>query len=167
MTVPVTRIEKNPDALTMTVVADFDAPVERVWALWSDPRQIERWWGPPGYPATFLVHDLTPGGEVLYAMTGPEGDRHHGWWKVIAVDPPHGLEFEDGFADDAGEPVTDMPTMTVRMTLQARADGGTTMTSVTTFPSVEAMQQILEMGAEEGFRAALGQIDDILAEDAS
>jgi len=164
--VPVTSIDKDPEALTMTVVADFDAPVERVWRLWSDPRQLEQWWGPPGYPATFLQHDLTPGGDALYAMTGPDGERHHGWWRVVAVDPPHGLEFEDGFADDDGAPVPDMPTMTVRMTLEPRPDGGTTMTNVTTFPSAEAMQQIMEMGAEEGFKAALAQIDDLLAAEA-
>ena len=33
-------------------------------------------------------------------MTGPDGDKHHGWWEVVAVDPPHRLELEDGFADD-------------------------------------------------------------------
>ncbi len=87
----------------MTITARFDAPVERVWEVWSDPRQLERWWGPPGYPATVLEHDLTPGGSVAYRMTGPEGDQHGGWWRVRAVDPPRYLEFEDGFADEAGE----------------------------------------------------------------
>ena len=40
----VTSIEKDLDALTMTVNAEFDAAVERTWQLWSDPRQLERWW---------------------------------------------------------------------------------------------------------------------------
>ena len=58
----VTNVHKDPDARTMTITAEFDAPVERVWQMWADPRQLERWWGPPTYPATFVDHDLSPGG---------------------------------------------------------------------------------------------------------
>ena len=71
----VTAVRKDPEALTMTVDAEFDASPERVWQLWADPRQLERWWGPPTYPATFTAHDLAPGGRVEYHMTGPEGDQ--------------------------------------------------------------------------------------------
>ncbi len=84
----ITSVDKDLDTLTFTLVADFEAPVERVWELWADPRQLERWWGPPAYPATFEQHDLSPGGDVTYFMTGPEGERHRGWWKVGAVAPP-------------------------------------------------------------------------------
>ena len=76
--VPVTSVVKKRDARTMTITAHFDAPIDRVWKVWSDPRQLERWWGPPTYPAIVSEHDLTPGGTVTYAMTGPEGDRHGG-----------------------------------------------------------------------------------------
>ena len=100
----VTEHPKDRDALTMTVKSEFDAPVERVWQLWSNPRQLERWWGPPTYPATVVDHDLSAGGRVSYYMTGPDGDRSHGWWRVIAVDAPSSLEFEDGFADSEGNP---------------------------------------------------------------
>ena len=96
---PVTSVVKDADARTMTITARFDAPIERVWRLWSDPRQLERWWGPPDYPATVTEHDLVPGGTVAYAMTGPNGDQHTGWWRVRAVDAPHALEFEDGAAE--------------------------------------------------------------------
>ena len=91
-------VRRDLDALTLTVEARFDAPVERVWQVWADPRKLERWWGPPGYPATFTAHDLAPGGETAYFMTSPEGDRHHGWWRVESVDPPRGLTFADGFS---------------------------------------------------------------------
>src|SRR5215213_954066 len=70
-------VKKDPDNLSMVVTAEFNAPVERVWQLWADPRQLERWWGPPTYPATFTSHDLAPGSRVEYHMTGPSGDRPH------------------------------------------------------------------------------------------
>jgi uncharacterized protein YndB with AHSA1/START domain len=68
----VTSVEKDYENLALTVVADFDAPVERVWQLWADPRQLERWWGPPTFPATVEGHDLTPGrrGQLLHDHAG-------------------------------------------------------------------------------------------------
>jgi uncharacterized protein YndB with AHSA1/START domain len=161
--VTVTSVHKDPEARTMTMAAQFDAPAARVWEVWSDPRQLERWWGPPTYPATVSHHDLTPGGSVSYLMTAPTGDKYHGWWRVLAVEAPHRLEFEDGFADDAGNPNPDMPTTTVRVTLEERPDGGTHMEIQSTFPTLEAMEQLVAMGMEEGMTAAVGQIDQILA----
>ena len=71
----VTAVRKDPDQLTMTMEAEFDASPERIWQLWADPRQLERWWGPPTYPATFTKHDLATGSRIEYHMTGPEGDQ--------------------------------------------------------------------------------------------
>src|SRR6478752_8993080 len=96
--------QKDVDALTLTVVAEFDAPRERVWGLWSDARRLERWWGPPGWPATFSALEFEPGGRASYYMTGPEGDQYYGWWRILAVQEPSRLEFEDGFADPDGTP---------------------------------------------------------------
>lgn len=155
-------VKKDPATLTMVVTAEFDAPVERVWQLWSDPRQLERWWGPPTYPATFVDHDLAPGGTMSYFMTSPEGDKFHGWWRMVAVDAPRSLELVDGFGDDADHPNAEMPTTTMRMVLSQDA-GVTRMVMTSTFPSVEAMEQLTSMGMEEGLVAAMGQMDEILA----
>lgn len=81
---------------------------------------------------------------------------------MLAVESPHHLEFEDGFADSAGEPNPNMPTMTVRVSLEELEGGGTTMAIVTTFPSLEAMEELITMGMEEGMTLAVGQIDDLL-----
>lgn len=162
----VTNVHKDPDALTMTITVELDASVERGWQLWADPRQLERWWGPPTYPATFVHQDLALGSRVIYYMTSPEGERYHGWWEVLAVDPPHRLEVKDGFADDTGAPNDDLPVGRMVVTLEER--GGKTVMGITShFASAEAMEQVLAMGQEEGMVQALGQIEEILAEDAS
>ena len=114
----VTSIHSDVDALTMQITAEFEAPIERIWRLWEDPRQLERWWGPPSYPATVVDHDLTPGGSVAYYMTGPEGDKHHGWWRIAEVDAPRRLRFADGFADADGIPHADMPTTIATVSLR-------------------------------------------------
>ncbi|MGO4427670.1 SRPBCC domain-containing protein, partial [Streptomyces sp. MCAF7] len=135
----------------------------RVWRLWADPRQLERWWGPPTYPATMEQHDLTPGGEVAYFMTGPEGDKHHGWWRITSVNAPTSLEFTDGFANPDGTPAADMPTTTVRVLLTEH-DGGTRMELHSAYDSREQMERMLEMGMAEGLQQAVGQMDALLAD---
>ncbi len=111
------KIDKDPTALTMRVTTEINASPQRAWQLWADPRQLERWWGPPTYPATVVDHDLAPGGRVSYFMTSPEGEKFHGWWEVIATEPPNRLELKDGFADDSGAPNESMPTTVMVMTL--------------------------------------------------
>lgn len=159
----VTSVDRDFDNLTLTLIADFEAPVERVWQLWADPRQLERWWGPPTYPATVERHDLTPGGEVTYFMTGPEGDTHRGWWRITSVNPPKSLEFSDGFADEDGRPASDMPVSTVEMQLIDH-HGGTRMELRSVFDSREEMDQLMDMGAAEGLQEAVGQMDALLAD---
>ncbi len=161
----VTAVEKHPDTLSMTITAEFDAPPDRVWQLWADPRQLERWWGPPDYPATVDSHDLRPGGRVEYHMTGPEGDQPRGFWEVVETDPPRSLAFRDGFANDDGSPNTDLPNNEARVTIEDIGGGRSRMSIDSIFPSREAMDQILAMGVEEGLKQAVGQIDAILAED--
>ena len=159
---PVTSVVKDPAARTLTITARFDAPIERVWLVWSDPRQLERWWGPPLYPATVIEHNLTPGGTVAYFMTGPEGDRHRGWWRVLAVDPPYTLEFEGGVADADGNPHPDTPTGVTRVALSELAGGGTQMITTTACDSDEAMEWMVATGTDTGRAAAAGQIDELL-----
>lgn len=156
-------IDKDLELLTMTVTVQVDATVERAWELWNDPRQLERWWGPPMYPATVEEHDLKPGGRVTYFMTGPEGDRHRGYWRVREVEAPRLLVVEDGFADESGIPVDGLPVTVMEIRIEQGSTGGSRMTMVSTFPSLEALEELIAMGMEEGLRGALGQIEEVLA----
>jgi len=160
----VTAVRKDTNALTLTLDAEFDAPPERVWQLWSDPRQLERWWGPPTYPATVTSHDFRTGGRVEYHMTGPEGDQPHGFWEITEADTPRRLAFRDGFANAYGTPNTELPLNDVEVTIEPIGGGRTRMSILSRFPDVAAMEQLLGMGMEEGLKEAVGQIDDILAE---
>lgn len=159
----VTELSKDLDEATLSIVAEYPADVTRVWQLWADPRVLERWWGPPSHPATVTEHDFHAGGTVRYFMTGPEGEQYHGGWRVVAVEPPHRLEFQDFFANEDGTENTDLPVSSTVVSIAA-IEGGARMTIDTRYPSTEALEQALEMGMEEGITLALGQIDDLLAE---
>ncbi|HET7727314.1 MAG TPA: SRPBCC domain-containing protein [Candidatus Limnocylindrales bacterium] len=163
----VTAVEKDLQARILVLTAEFDATPERVWQLWADPRQLERWWGPPTYPSTFTTHDLRPGGRVAYHMTGPNGEQPHGWWEVVEMQPPRRLVFRDGFAHEDGTPDDTLPVTIGRVTIEPIGEGRTRMRIESEFASTEAMEQLVAMGMVEGLTEAVAQIDAILAEDAS
>ena len=160
----VTSVRKDPDALTLTITTEFDASPHRVWQLWSDRRQLERWWGPPGYPATFTTHDLSPGRHVAWHMTGPEDERLNAYWDIVEAEAPHRLVFRGGLANDDGTPSIDLPPYETRVSIEAIGDGRTQMSIETVFPNLEVMERLLAMGMDEGWAASLRQIDAVLAE---
>jgi len=157
---PVTAVNRDFDALTMTITAELDASIDRAWELWSDPRQLERWWGPPSHPATFVDHDLSPGGRTTYFMTGPDGEKFHGRWRIEDIEPPNKLRFADDDTDDEGQPNDGGPAEMV-VTI-AEVDGTTTMSIESRFPDRESLERAIEMRMEEGMTEALGQIDGLL-----
>ena len=163
----VTAVRKDVDALALEVEAEFGATPDRLWQLFADPRQLERWWGPPDYPATVTAHELEPGGRIAYHMTGPEGETYPGYWVVQEVAPPHRLVFKDGFVGEDGQPDDEMPTTVTTIRITDIGNGVSRLTLTSDVPDRAAMDVLLEMGADEGISLALGQIDGILAEDAA
>lgn len=152
---------KDPTELTLTVVAEFDATPSRVWTVWQDPRKLERWWGPPTFPATFTRHDFVVGGESRYYMTGPGGEKPHGWWRIDELEEPSRLQFANGLAGDDGEPMPGIEPMTGFVMFEPTSSG-TRMTVLTRFLDTDQMNTMLGMGMKEGMEQAVGQIDRVL-----
>lgn len=160
---PVTGTTHDLDTRTLTITAEFAAPVDRIWKIYVDPRQLEQVFGPPTHPATFVELDLTPGGRAHYFMTSPEGEKYYGWWRISEVDEPNRFVFEDGFAlDDTFAPAPDMPVSQNVYALEA-TDTGTRATFTSTYDSVEGLQKVLEMGVIEGATSSINQIDAFVA----
>jgi uncharacterized protein YndB with AHSA1/START domain len=155
---PLTSITKDATTLTLTVVGDYPVSQQRLWDAFADPRQLERFWGPPAYPATFTRHDFQVGGRAEYFLALPEGQQWHGSWRFTAIDPI------SAFAACDGEDNTGDENMPAAMTFAfARTATGSRVTIVTQFSSVEAMAQTTP-GMEEGLRAAMPQLDAVLAQ---
>ncbi len=151
----------SADGSVITVLADFDATPEQLWKLFENPRLLEKWWGPPSWPATFSRHEFHPDGEARYHMTGPDGTQAHGWWQFHTTTFPI-VEFTDGFSDSEGVPDTALPTNRTRVEV-SEADGLARMTLRSEFESPQALATVLDMGMQEGMTLAMGQIDDVLA----
>ena len=160
---PVQSITSDPHALTVTAIGEYPVPVERLWRAWADPRQLERFWGPPEYPATFTRHDLKPGGESRYHMTGPDGEEFHGMWKLERVDPPTRMSFVDRFLAPDGSIDESQPESHTEVLFEA-TDTGSRFTVTSRWDSLEAMETLLAMGMLEGLEHGLAQLDAVLAE---
>ncbi|WP_395639581.1 SRPBCC domain-containing protein [Pseudolysinimonas sp.] len=160
---PVTSMTTDPEALTMTLVSDFPVPVERLWGAFADPRKLERFWGPPGYPATFGGYDLRPGGVAHYWMTSPEGERFFGRWDFEEVEEPLRIVARDAFADADGEIDASIPAGRMTLTFESTAVGSR-VTVVSASPTAEALEQVIAMGQVEGMTQAFGQLDTVLAD---
>ncbi len=155
---PLTSVTKDAAKLTLTVVGDYAVPQRRLWDAFADPRQLERFWGPPAFPATFTRHDFKVGGRAEYFLTLPEGKKWSGSWKFTAMHPISSFEAHDGEdnAEDQNMPAS------MKFAFETTPTGSR-MTIVTQFSSVAAMQQTIP-GMEEGLRAAMPQLDAVLAE---
>ena len=158
---PVTDVITDADALTMTLTAEFAAPVERLWTAFTDPRQLERFWGPPGWPATFTAFDLSVGGRADYHMTSPRGEKAGGSWEFLEIDEPNGFSVLDSFVGEDGRPAEGMPTMRTVFSFEPTASGSK-LVNTSYFTSADALEQVVSMGAVEGSTMALNQLDRVL-----
>jgi uncharacterized protein YndB with AHSA1/START domain len=161
---PVTSVSSDPEKLSLTIVGEYPVTVERLWEAHADPRQLERFFGPPGYPVVFTRHDFAVGGESRWSMTGPKGERFGGWWRFLAIAPHRRIEIEDGFSDDDGIPNTDVTGRLILIFEPTKT--GSRVSAVSYYPDVETMERMVE-GQAEGGRAAMAELDAILADLAS
>ena len=129
---PIVDITSNPEDLTLTITGEYAVSVDRLWQAWADPRQVERFWGPPTWPATFTRHDMTEGGRSEYFMTGPDGSTSGGYWVFESVDPGRGFTIVDGFANDDGTPNDDLPGTRTEFRFES-TDTGSRYIAITTF----------------------------------
>ena len=155
---PLTSVTKDAAKLTITVVGDFPVPQQRLWDAFADPRQLERFWGPPFAPATFTRHDFKVGGRAEYFLALPDGGKWNGSWKFTAVNPISSFAAQDGEDNTEDENMPGSMKFTFETT-----PAGSRMTIVTQFASIEAMEQTIP-GMEQGLRAAMPQLDALLAE---
>jgi len=82
------------------LVRIYDAPVEAVWAAWTDPEQVAQWWGPRGFTLTTHSKDLRPGGSWIYTMHGPDGTDYPNSMHYFEVEKHAKLVYDHGANDD-------------------------------------------------------------------
>ena len=160
-TKPLTHFEKNLANKRITVTREFAAPVENVWKAWTDSALLDRWWAPKPWKAITKSMDFRVGGYWLYCMAGPDGTN--AWARVdyLSIEPLKGFTAQDSFCDEAGIKTSDFPSM--KWENRFLRIGATTRVEIEiNFASEADIRKITEMGFEEGFTAALVNLDELL-----
>lgn len=105
----------------LTFSRTISAPIDEVWAAWTDPAIGARWWAPRHF--TVDVFELAPiaGSDIRLDLREGDGTRYRSAGRVLAVDSPQGLIFDLAPIDDEGAPL-----FRARHTLTLRGDGTTT-----------------------------------------
>lgn len=149
------------DKKSMVIERTFTSPLKKVWQAWTTQELLEQWWAPLPWKAVTKTFDFSEGGQWLYAMTSPEGEKH---WAVVRyqeIDPEKYFTALDQFCDEEGIPNPDMPSNV--WTNVFKAEGDKTHLKVTlTFTAAQDMDKIVEMGFKEGFTQGLDQLEALL-----
>ena len=122
----------------------IDAPVERVFAAWTDPAQITQWFGPAGFTCDTTECDIREGGLWRFTYTGPDGTRWPNRIDFVTIDPPRRIEMEHG-ADSDPDPIR----FHVTVTFDAQGNGKTVLTLRQFHPSAERRKVVIGFGAVE------------------
>lgn len=142
----------------LNVKRAFDAPLNLVWEAWTDSEILDQWWAPLPYRAVTKSMDFREGGFWLYQMLGPEGDGS--WCKenYKTIEPQLRITNSVSFCDEEGKETVDFPTMYWRKEFSAA--GETTVVDIEiTYDSIEDMNMFIQMGVQQGFTAALENLD--------
>ncbi|MCB0735287.1 MAG: SRPBCC domain-containing protein [Bacteroidetes bacterium] len=140
----------------------FDAPIDLVWAAWTEPDILDQWWAPKPWKCVTKSMDLRPGGRWHYYMEGPEGERH---WCLVDYDR---VEQEvmfsglDAFCDDKGILNETKPRCLWNVAFESV--GQQTMVHVSAqYDTLEDLEIIIEMGFKEGFTMGLQNLDEYIS----
>jgi len=147
---------------TITVEREFAAPLDLVWAAWTEADILDRWWAPEPYRTITRSMDFREGGRWHYYMQGPEGDVH---WCLLDYDtirPKHYYAGSDAFCDEHGVMNTSKPKVRWENTFNPNGDT-TTVTILMKFESLENLETIIQMGMKEGFTAGMENLDRYIA----
>lgn len=154
--------EKDVDAKKIHVAREFNARIEKVWKAWTEPDLLEKWWGPKPWIAKTKSMDFTVGGAWLYAMEGPEGQKHWSYVKFTAIEEESRFTADAVFSDENGIPAPDAPVGHWDNKFFAVGDKTKVMIDLV-FEEEADFKMMVEMGFEGGFTIGLNQLEDLLA----
>lgn len=146
---------------TITIICEYDAPLEKVWKAWTTSEMLDQWWGPKPWRAITKSLDFREGGHWHYSMNGPEGEVQWGKFDYLTIEPNESFIGKDGFSDENGTLDTTLPQN--HWELRMSQTGNTVMVDMLlTFEKAEDIDTYIDMGFKEGITQTLDQLEEIL-----
>lgn len=150
-------LEQDPRSIVGTRV--FNAPRDLVFATFSDPEHLAKWWGPIGFTTTTQGFDFRPGGIWRFVMHGPDGRDYQNRVTYDEIVPPERITYHHGGGDDV-EPVQ----FTTTVTFEAIGNSQTRIIWHGRFPTAEERARVIrDYGADKGLAETLSRLADHLA----
>ncbi|SFW19009.1 SRPBCC family protein [Chitinophaga sancti] len=153
----------NRENNTLTIQREFLADRAQVWDYYTKSELLAQWYAPDPMIITTQVMNFHEGGYWHYKMADQDGNVYYGMTQYKKIDPRYELSFFDAFCDENGKIDINIPGADWTVTFTERGDK-ILVQSVLTFQSLADLEQILEMGMEDGMRATYETLDKLLAE---
>lgn len=144
------------------VEREFAAPLEKIWAAWTQSELLDQWWAPKPWKAKTKSMEFEVGGRWLYAMVGPDGTTQWSFADYKEIDPEQSISLVDGFCDENGNLVTSFPQSSWTIIFKKTIDSTIVFIDIK-FNTVEEIDQLLETGFKEGFTMGLENLDELLS----
>jgi uncharacterized protein YndB with AHSA1/START domain len=151
---------------------EFDAPLKRVWAAWTDADRLGKWWGPRDFDIVSVKLDLRPGGTCHYQLRSPDGLDMWGKFLFREIVPEQKLVFVVAFSDEAGgmtrHPLNEGWPLQILSTVTFAERDGKTVITVRWVPyeTTDAEREVFEAGKESmqaGWTGTFDRLDAYLA----
>jgi uncharacterized protein YndB with AHSA1/START domain len=146
------------DPRHLSITRTLAAPRAAVWRCWVEGELLKQWFCPKPWWVSLAELDVRPGGASNIIMNGPNGEVMPNPGQYLEVVAGERLSFTDAFIGD-WQPGGAVPFMVGHVTLADAPDGGTLMVWGARHWSVEATQQHVDMGFDEGWNAAADQLE--------
>lgn len=151
----------NKETKSVDVEREFAAPKELVWKAWTTPEILDQWWAPKPWKAETKSMDFRTGGKWVYAMVGPEGEKHWAVAEYLSIDPESNFKGLDSFCDEDEVINPEMPQ--AKWDVSFTEEGGHTLVHIiSTYEQLSDLEAIIQMGFKEGFTSALENLDQLI-----
>ena len=144
------------------VTREFAAPLSKVWSAWTQNELLDQWWAPKPWKARTKELKFRQRGHWLYAMVGPEGEEHWCREDYKSVLPMKSFKAIDAFCDANGKITNEFP-KSIWFCEFSEANDKTIVHIELECETVADLEKYIEMGFQEGFNMALGNLDELLA----
>lgn len=158
-----TQVSKDLQQRSILVSREFNAPLVNVWRAYTEKELLDQWWGPHPWRAETKYMNFAEGGYWLYAMVGPENEKHWARMNYLAITHHKSFNAQDFFCDESGNINTSLPVSEGKMVF-TETSSGTLVEFKLIYATEKDLQKIVEMGFEEGITICLDQLEKLLTQ---
>ncbi len=155
-----TKVVKDFKEKSILISREFNTPLKNVWRAYTESELLDQWWAPNPWRAETKSMNFSVGGFWLYAMVGPENEKHLGRMNYLAIDLHKSFTIEDVFCDADGNVNKELPASkgSIHFT---ETSNGTLVEFKMNYPTEADLQTIIEMGFEQGITMCMDQLDNL------